>query len=146
MITIDLSKCEDKLKDKYKISKNESLYILKIDILVDYIQKIEYEVYYNFSENNITKLDLTICKDIKIDISIPKYKTIDEIDKYNENSGYYNDIWYTLTKDNEIDYPIKDRRNYYKMNNLSLCEEDCDFTGYNSKAKKAICSCFTKIH
>ena len=32
------------------------------------------------------------------------------------------------------------------MNNLSIYEEDCDFTGYNSKAKKAICSFFTKMH
>ena len=52
----------------FDISKNDSLYILKMDVLVEHIIKIEYEVYYNFSYNNYTKLDLEVCKGIKIDI------------------------------------------------------------------------------
>ena len=80
--TIDLGKCETKLKEEYNISLNESLYILKIDILVDHISKLEYEVYYNFSSNNLTKLNLTACKDIKIDIFIPKDIPVNELDKY----------------------------------------------------------------
>ena len=88
--TIDLSECENKLKHEYDISKNDSLYILKIDRIVDNMQKIEYEVYYNFSSNNLTKLNLTVCKDIKIDILIPKDIPANEIDKYNKDSGFYN--------------------------------------------------------
>ena len=66
--TIDLGECEIKLKNEYNISMNARLFILKIDILIDNIQKIEYEVYYNFTSNNLTKLNLTVSKDIKIDI------------------------------------------------------------------------------
>ena len=134
--TIDLGRCETKLKDEYNISMNESLYILKIELLEDYEHKIDYEVYYNFSTNNLTKLNLTFCKNIKIDILIPKDIPINEIDKYNKSSGYYNDICYTVKNDKGIDEPLVDRRKDYKNNNMSVCEEDCDFTGYNSKTKK----------
>ena len=55
-------------------------------------------------------------------------------------------IKYTLTSDNGLDEPLEDRRNDYKNNNLSICEENCDFTYYNSSTKKVKCSCFTKIN
>ena len=42
--TIDLGKCEIELKNVYNITMNDSLYIFKIDILIDNIQKTEYEV------------------------------------------------------------------------------------------------------
>ena len=145
MTTIDLGSCEDKLKEEYNISINDSLYILKIDYFIENKLKIEYEVYYNFSSNNLTKLNLTVCKGIKIDISIPKDIPIDELDKYNKSSGFYNDICYTLTTSSGTDETLKDRQNDYKNNNLSICEEDCDFTKYNQETKKVICSCDTKI-
>ena len=144
--TIDLGECETKLKNEYNISMNDSLYILKIDIPVDNIQNIEYEIFYNFSANNLTKLNLSVCKNIKIDILIPKDIPFNEIDKYNKSSGYYNDICYTVKNDNGIDEPLVDRKNDFIFNNLSICEEDCDFTGYNSNTKKVICSCFTKVN
>ena len=142
--TIDLGKCASKLIEEYNISSNESLYIFMVDILIDNIHKIEYEVYYNFTFDNLTILDLNFCKGIKIDISFPIYIPNNEIDKYNKSSGYYNDICYTLTSDNGTDKSLKDRKNEYKIYNLSVCEEDCEFTSYNKDFKKAVCSCFTK--
>ena len=79
MTTIDLGECETKLKRKYNISSNEILYILKIDLMIENIQKVEYEVYYNFTKNNLTKLNLTVCKNIEIAISIPKEIPMNEI-------------------------------------------------------------------
>ena len=32
--------------------------------MIENIQKVEYEVYYNFTKNNLTKLNLTVCKNI----------------------------------------------------------------------------------
>ena len=29
---------------------------------------------------------------------------------------------------------------------MSICEDGCEFSEYNIKSKKVICSCFTKIH
>ena len=54
---IDLGECENKLKDDYNISQNDSLYILKADLVIDQIHKVEYEVYYPFSPNNVTQLN-----------------------------------------------------------------------------------------
>ena len=52
--TIDLSECENKLKGEFNISKNNSLYILKIDVKQEKIKipKIEYELYYPLYNNS----------------------------------------------------------------------------------------------
>ena len=47
--------------------------------------------------------------------------------------------------ENGTDKPLKDRQNVFIKNNMSICEEDCDFTKYDNETKKAICSCFTKV-
>ena len=146
LTNIDLDECEILLKNQYNISMNDSLYILKIDILVDNIQKLEYEVYYNFSSNYLTKLNLTICNDTKINVFIPKDISANEIDKYNKDSGFYNDICYTLTTDKGTDISLNDRRIEYEKNNLHICEDGCEFTGYDEISKKVICSCFTKLN
>ena len=111
---------------------------------VDGLEKVEYEVYYNFSSNNLTKLNLSLCEGIKIDISLPRDIPLSEIDKYNKNSGFYNDICYTFTSDSGTDESLKDRQSEYNQNNMSLCEEGCDFSSYNTKSKKVVCSCDTK--
>ena len=142
---IDLGECEYKLKDKYNISKNNSLYILKVDIVIDSIHKVEYDVYYPFTPNNLTKLNLTVCQNTKVDISIPAIIPIDELDKYNKSSALYNDICYTLKSETGTDKILEDRQKDFAKNNLSVCEEDCDFEKYDNDIKKAICSCYTKI-
>ena len=37
---------------------------------------------------------------------------------------------------------LKERQKKYINNNMSLCEENCDFVDYDIENKKAICSCF----
>ena len=147
--TINLGECENKLKEKFNISKNSSLYLLKVDAYFDYLNfpKIEYEVYYKFSQNGLLeKLDLSVCKNIKIEIEIPINITINELDKYNMSSDLYNDICYTFTSESGTDKPLKDRQNEFINNNMSVCEENCDFYEYDNFAKRAKCSCFTKIN
>ena len=143
---INLRECEDKLKEEYNISKNDSLYILKIDLIIEQIHKVEYEVYYPLLPYNLTILNLSVCKDIKIDISIPFVIPKGQIKKYNKSSELYNSICYTSTSEHGTDEPYKDRQDNYKKNNsLKVCEEDCDFSEYDYNNKIALCSCFTKI-
>ena len=142
MIIIDLGECENKLKEKYNISLNDSLYLYKIDNLFDPTPKIEYEVYYPFSSNNFTQLDLSICQNTKVEVSIPAKISPNDIDKYNKSSPLYNDICYTAKSETGTDITLKDRQNEFRKNNMSLCEEGCDFVNYDSKYNKAICSCF----
>ena len=141
--SILLGDCEQKLKDHYKIDKDEPLIIFKIDIKEEglKIPIIEYEIYNPY---NLEKLELDVCKDIKINISIPVSIDEDSLFKYNSSDEYYNDICYSYTTENDTDITVKDRQNEYKENNMSLCESNCDYTYYNSTTKKAICNCKVK--
>ena len=52
------------------------------------VPKVEYEVYYINDENQLILMNLTYCKNEKIDISL--YMPIEGIiDIYNPKSGYY---------------------------------------------------------
>ena len=146
--TINLGECEYRLKWYYNISINDSLYIIKLDIKEEgmKIPKIEYEVYYPFySSNELTKLNLSICKDTKIEISIPIIIN-ENIEKYNISSNYYNDICSTASSKNGADITLSDRKNEFLNNNMTLCEENCKLIDYNYTNKKAKCSCDIKIN
>ena len=145
--SIKLGDCEIELKRHYDIPLNDSLYILKIDVPLDgmKIPKIEYEVYYTIYKNNLTKLNLSICQDIKIDISIPIDISKEDLDKNNASSGFYNDLCYTLTSEKGKDKVLSDRQNDFVEKNMTVCEENCEFTNYDDDQKKAICSCYVKL-
>jgi len=146
MITIDLGKCENILKDEYNISKNDSLYILQLiyEEIGMKIPKVEYEVYYPLHNNNtLIKLNLSLCERTKIEISIP-IRINDILDKYNPKSAYYNDICYKATSNYGTDLNLKDRIYEFIENNMTLCEEKCDLIDYNYNKGKLKCSCEIK--
>ena len=122
--SINLGKCEARLREDNKINDNITLLVLKVDIFQEgvLIPFIEYEVYN--SETKV-KLDLSACKDIKIEISIPVSINESELFKYDISSDYYNDICFSYQEKNKADMIINDRRNEYLNNNLSVCEENC---------------------
>ena len=73
MTTIDLGECETLLREFYNISKNEILYMKKIDIFQEGMKmpKIEYDVYSKLSGNKLEKLNLSVCSNSKISLSVP---------------------------------------------------------------------------
>ena len=109
--SIDLGDCETKLKDVYQISEEKALYILKRDVIQEgyQIPLIVYEVYFP-SFGDQFKLDLSVCKDIKIDTSIPIKLSVNDLDKANSSSNYYNDICYTYTSEDGTDVSLLDRK------------------------------------
>ena len=144
--SIDLGECETKLKNKYNISQNESLYILKMDIKQEgyKIPKIQYEVYYDLNhDSKLCLLNLSVCENTNIDIYLPL--TLNgNLEQYDPNSDFYNDICATYTSENGTDLTLSDRKNNYINNNLAICEESCTFIQYNESIGKAVCSCKTK--
>ena len=138
--SILLGDCETKLKQQNGIDENETLIIFKIDRFEEglKIPIIEYEIY---NPINLEKLDLDICNDTKIGISIPVSIDEDCLFKYNSSDAYYNDICYSYTTENGTDIVVKDRQNEFKENNMSLCESNCQYTNYNSTNKKVLCQC-----
>ena len=142
----DLGLCEDELKYFYNISKNDSLFIFKIDIEIKgmKIPKIFYEIYYPLYNNTPSILDLSICNYKYIDLLIPVILN-DTIDKYNSSSDYYNNICSKSDSKYNIDISLKDRKQEFIDNNMTICEENCKFVDYNYTNKKAKCSCEIKI-
>ena len=140
--TINLGDCETKLRYYHNISDDIILLILKIDFFEEglKIPIIEYEVYNSINKQ---KLNLSICKDTKVKISIPVSINEDKLFLYNSSSEFYNDICFPYTTEKGTDIILEDRKNEFIKNNMSLCEKNCKYNGYVSK--KALCECEVKI-
>ena len=67
-----------------------------------------------------------------------------EIYKYNPNDEYYNSRCNQFTTDNGTDITLYDRQNEYNKNNMSLCEINCEYQGYDVNNKIAKCKCNIK--
>ena len=141
--TVNLGDCEDRLKGIYGIDKNLSLIIFKIDYYKEglLIPVIGYEIYHPI---NKSLLNLTYCEDILIKLNIPV--SIDESNLfiYDPKSEYYTDECFAYTTENGTDILLNDRKTEYIYNNLSLCEANCIYNGYNEDTKKALCECESK--
>ena len=138
--TIKLGECETILKYKYDIDENDTLIILKIDYNITglLIPIIGYEV---FHPKNKSKLNLSYCEETSIHYNIPVKIEEEDILKYDPNSVYYTDECNTYTTENGTDILINDRIEEFNEKNMSLCENICDYAGYNTETKKVICEC-----
>ena len=145
MTKIDLGECETSLRNYYNISRNESIYIKKIDIIQEEMKtlKVEYDAYAKLNGKNLINLNLTICGNSKITIYIPIKKN-ENIDKLNSSSEYYNDICYTTTSEDGTDISLKDRQKEFINKDYIICQEDCDLSEYNYETFIAKCSCKVK--
>ena len=134
---IDLGSCEELLKSKYNIIGKEELIIFKIENSFEgfNIPIIEYEIYLR----NGTKISLDICKDKTVSYFIPVSINESEIFKYDPESNFYNNRCDKYTTENYTDITLYDRKNEYNNKNLSLCEFNCTFKGYNNS--KVECDC-----
>ena len=150
---IDLGECEKKLKEKFNIPNEYDLIIFKIDIqnIDKTLTYVQYEIY-----NPITfkQLDLDICKDLPINITIPAildsetfliYQELNSqgYNLFNSNDKFYNDICTSFTTINNTDMLLIDRKIdiYNKYANVTICQENCDLTSYNDNSKRASCFC-----
>jgi len=106
-----------------------------------FIPIIEYEVY-DLEQNKI--LNLNYCNNTEIILSIPVKINESNIFKHNSSSEYYNDECNIYTTDSGTDIILKDRRNEYIKNNMSLCENNCKYNGYNITTKRVDCQCKVK--
>ena len=140
---VELGECEKVLRSHYNMSNQSSLLILKLDIYVEgsITPRIEYEVYDSKTKE---KLDLSICNHTKINILVPAIIDINNIYKYNISDEYYNNICITYTTEYGTDLILADRKNEFIKNNMSLCESNCKYRGYDEEIKKAKCECEVK--
>ena len=55
--------------------------------------------------------------------------------KYDPNSAFYTDNCLSYTTENGTDILLDDRKQEFTNNKLSLCENSCNFTGYDKDNK-----------
>ena len=142
---INLGGCEQLLRDYYNISSNEKLYMKTTEIYQEgmKIPKVEYDIYSALFGENLKKLNLKVCGNSKISISLP-IKLTEKLDILNSSSGYYNDICYTTTSEDGTDISLKDRKTDFIDKNKTVCQDDCEFSKYDSDNMKVECSCEIK--
>ena len=141
--TIHLGNCETILKNIYGIPPGSSLIILKVDYFMEEFKfpVIGYEV---FDPVNKTKLNLSYCDNETVNYNIPIDISEEDLEKYNASSDYYNDECSVYTTEDGTDIIILDRKKEFNDNNFYLCENDCNYTDYNSSSKKSVCMCDVK--
>ena len=151
---INLGECSNLLKKKYfPNNENVSLIILKYEKMTNISSEknIQFEVYEPY---NKTKLDLSICQNISIDIYIPTQlsektqKLIEYLEKlgydvFNINSPFYTDFCTQFTTEEGTDMTLADRKKYiYEaiMNEVN-CQQNCEFSSYDPDNRYLECSC-----
>ena len=138
--SVDLGECENILKEYYNINETEDLIIFKIEHYIPgfKIPIIEYSL---FNQNGSIQLNLSLCNETSIQYNLPVSLDESQLFKYDQASDYYNDICYTFTSNNNTDMPLSLRKSEFNNNNMSLCQNGCNFLGYNSTTKQANCEC-----
>ena len=153
LIMLDLANCPQRLKEKYKIPDDKPLVILKMDVPRDgQTNQLAYAFYHYLTGE---RLNLDVCKEEVITVLVPmnntegvnitQAKELAEIgvDVYNSSDPFFNDICFEYTAKNGKDVTLEDRRkNYYQ--NVSFCEEGCEYMGVNLETEEANCSCQVK--
>ena len=116
------------------------------------IFKIEYRIpefkipiieYNLFSSYGVKKLILNHCRNNKVYYYIPANISDFEDYKYNPQNDYYFNDCLPSTYEDMVDLSVKDRKNEFNRNNMSLCESICTFKGYMNNY--IICECNIKI-
>ena len=153
---VDLGECTNILRGKYNLSSEEVISILQIEIhsLNEKVlsDKVEYLLY----DEEKNQLDLSFCEDIPISIdykikntslintSLVNYFSNLNIDIYNHNDSFFNDICYSFSDtSSSTDLVLEDREaDIYQ--NYSLCEENCVYTKIDIENMRVKCQCQVK--
>ena len=149
--SIDFGECEQVLKSHYSL---EYLLVFKRDIKLNdsYPTYVDYEVY---SPLDKTQLNLSLCNKTQIEVNVPIHldnytnNLYNSMNKYgydilDKNNYFYNDICIPFTSDDGTDMVLSDRQNNFYNGNITLCENNCIYTFYNSTNGKAKCQCQVK--
>ena len=112
---------------------------------------MQYEIYESI---NKTKLNLSLCEGTDINLYFPielnsktqqLYEDLNKqgYDLFTIKDKFYQDICTPYKSENSTDILLSDRINdfYYKNNNLTSCQENCDYSDYNKETKLLKCKC-----
>ena len=141
--SIDIGNCENKIKEEFDL---DYLSVLKTDIIFNNATIVKYEL---FNPKKQEKIDLSICKEDKIEIFVPVklnnefisnyYKLIEKgHDILNKYDLFYNDICTQFTSKYDTDLNLYDRKIEYYNN---FCQLGCEYKKIYLNEKKVQCEC-----
>ena len=141
---IYFGKCENLLKEYYEIPQSEPLYVLKMDAYIEGKTgpTVVYEVFYPLDSEHLSQLDISICEGEKISISYSMY--LEEPELYDKNNPIYSDICHPYSSVDGVDMTLGEKQKDYANNNKSLCEENCEYMGYDKLEQLVKCNCDVK--
>ena len=149
---IDLGPCEDVLREKYHIDEKDPLIILKqenISSTKSSDKNLQYEV---FEPYNKTKLNLSVCKGVtinihsKIELSENTKKRFEQLkslgyNMFDINDRFYQDICTPYKTEDNTDILLSDRIDYIYNNEDTQCQSNCQFSEYSVESQYMSCTC-----
>ena len=149
---IDFSKCENILRNLSSEFKDSIFTIVQIEINNNNEQILNNQIEYAIYDENKNRIDLSLCKNIKINYEIKNTSEINStlishfldkgVDIFNINDDFFNDICYPYSN-NKTDVILEDRiADIYQ--NFSLCESGCEYNQINLTTMKIDCECKVK--
>ena len=144
---VNITECKKILMNKYKLKENEILFA-KYDInRTSMVNQVNYNAYNILNKN---ELDISICGNEEL---LYKYNTDNinlqlakelynkyGVDIFNVNDSFFNDICFQYYDEFSHDVILNDRRNYL-FQNISLCEQNCDYKGFDWETESIKCNC-----
>ena len=152
-MSMDMTECENILKDVYHIDKELSLLIIKF-LKNDgngESQTFQYEIFHPLT---LEKLNFSYCENTTVDLYVSfelseeQKEIYDDLvdqgyDPFDLNDKFYREICTPYTSENGTDVLLDDREEfiYTSLVNSSICPEGCDYTEYYANKNYIKCEC-----
>ena len=144
--TLDISNCSS-------ILNNSDYVVAKFDInRKNSTNQVEYSIY----DQDGSIVNISVCQEERatikytldpesfgINISYVLEMSEQGIDIFNPDDPFFNDICYPYTTKSNTDIPLKDRRKDI-FQNVSLCDTDCTYKGFDTITYEVTCDCSIK--
>ena len=150
---INMTSCENKLRQDNSISDDKDLIILKIDLRRNDTAstQVEYRIY---EPNTWKPIEITECDNIIIQTPIwvdDDYKKkikelyLKRFNIFDINEKFYSDLCYPYhAEDFNADMTLEKRQRVFYYYNANLCEKSCTFVDLDLDNFQAICDCAIK--
>ena len=150
---IDFGNCENILRRVNNLSLSSIITVYQIEIDYPYEQTLNKKIEYAVFNEDKKRLNLSVCKNEKIEINYQldqekinqtkvNYYSNLGIDVFNIKSDFFNDLCYPYSEKGS-DIILKDRiLDIYE--NYSTCENNCEYNGINYSRNTIICKCDVK--
>ena len=150
---INFGNCENILRRENNLSLSSKITVYQIEINYPYDQTLNKKIEYAVFNEDKKRLNLSVCKNEKIEINYQldqekinqtkvNYYSNLGIDVFDIKSDFFNDLCYPYSEKGS-DIILKDRvSDIYE--NYSMCEINCEYNGINYSRNTIICKCDVK--